>query len=167
MADEATTELTPDQILTGERNYATALGMVIAAAERELLIFDEDLSRGDFASIARFDLLRNFLSKSPSNRLQIILHDSRHFTTRCPRLYRLLANYGHSMQVYETDQQAKVARDAFVIADQRHYLRRFHVEQARFRFAFDDMETAQMLNMRFEELLQCAPHTVSVTQLGL
>lgn len=167
MAEQIVTEIVPDEILLGERNYAAALNLVIAAAGHELLIFDEDLSRGDYASRNRFELIRAFLAKGSRNRLVIVLHDTTYFTQHCPHLHGLLETYGHVMTVYETNDQAKVAKDCFVIADQMHYLRRFHVDQARFRYAFNDAETANMLNMRFNELLEATSRSVSITNLGL
>jgi hypothetical protein len=53
-------ELSQNTILLGEHEYAEALDRVIAAAERQLLIFDQDLANGDFSSIKRFDLIHTF-----------------------------------------------------------------------------------------------------------
>lgn len=167
MDEHAMAELVPDEILLGERNYTAALDLVIGAAEHELLIFDEDLSRGDYASRNRFELIRAFLAKGRWNRLVVVLQDTTYFTKHCPLLYGLLETYGHVMTVCETNDQAKAARDCFVIADQTHYLRRFHVDQARFRYAFTDAETVKMLNMRFNELLEATNQSVSITNLGL
>ncbi len=51
------TELAPNTIILGERNYEAALDLVIAQAENELLIFDQDFVRGNYASSKRFELL--------------------------------------------------------------------------------------------------------------
>ena len=71
------------------------------------------------------------------------------------------------MTVFETNDNAKVAKDCFVIADKTHYLRRFHIDQARFKYAFDDEEECASLTMRFNELLDETAEAVSVTKLGL
>lgn len=161
------TELVENQIITGERNYEEAIRQVMAGAERELLIFDQDFSRGGFSSLKCFEQIRDFLWKDRQNRLTIILHDATYFITQCPRIYELLSSYSHAMTVYQTNEHAKVAKDTFIIADQKHYLRRFHVDQARFKFAFDDVASANILNMRFDELLQETSHTITITALGL
>ncbi len=160
-------ELIPNTIIIGERNYSAALDLVIAEAKDELLIFDQDFVHGEFASVLRHDLLRNFLSENPLSKLTIILQNVEFFTTQCPRLYKLLETYSHKMLVYETNDHAKIAKDCFVLADKRHYLRRFHIDQARFKFALDDLETTANLATRFEELLEETTDTVSVTKLGL
>jgi hypothetical protein len=163
MADE----LKPDAVILGERNYEAALNLVIARAENELMIFDQDLVRGDYASLQRFEILRDFLSKNDLSKLTIILQSTAHFVQNCPRLFELLKLYGHKMIVYETNDNAKIAMDCFVIADKRDYLRRFHIDQARFKFAFEDeIESANLLT-RFDELLDETAETVSVTKLGL
>ena len=159
--------LIANSITTGERNYAAALDLVIAEAKDELLIFDQDFVRGDYASLARFNLLHAFLSNSPVSKLTIILQNCEFFTTHCPRLYELLETYGHKMVVFETNDHAKIAKDCFVLADKRHYLRRFHIDQARFKFALDDLETSASLTMRFGELLEETTEAISVGKLGL
>jgi hypothetical protein len=160
-------ELKPDTIILGERNYEAALDLVIAEAKDELLIFDQDFVRGDFTSQQRFEFLFEFLSKNNLSKLTIILQNTEHFVNNCPRLFELLKLYGHKMTVFETSDNAKIAKDCFVIADKRHYLRRFHIDQARFKFAFDDeIESANLLT-RFNELLDETTDTVSATKLGL
>ena len=161
------TELIPDAIILGERNYEAALDMLIAAATSELLVFDQNFLKGDYAGQKRFELLYDFLSGNPLSKLTVILHDTQHFTNHCPKLFELLRLFGHKMTVYETNDAAKVAKDCFVVADKRHYLRRFHIDQARFKFAFDDEQMAASLLMRFDELLEETASVVSVTRLGL
>ncbi len=161
------TELKPNTIILGERNYEAALNLVIAKAQNELLIFDQNFIRGDYTSAGRFELLFEFLSKNDLSKLTIILQSTEHFVNNSPRLFELLKLYGHKMTVFETNDAAKVAKDCFIIADKRHYCRRFHIDQARFKYTFDDEETCASLNMRFEELLEETTEAVSVTKLGL
>jgi hypothetical protein len=161
------TELNPDSVILGERNYEAALELVITKAENELLIFDQDFVHGDYASMKRFYLIQHFLSANPLSKLTIILQNTEHFVSNCPRLFELLRLYDHKMIVYETNDNAKIAKDCFVIADKRHYCRRFHIDQARFKYAFDDENEAANLLARFDELLDETAETVSVTKLGL
>jgi hypothetical protein len=159
--------LKPDTILLGERNYEAALELVIASAEKELLIFDQDLKHGDYTSLKRYELISDFLSKNSLCQLTIILQSSDYFINHCPRLFALLKLFGHKMTVYETNDVAKIAKDCFVIADKQSYLRRFHIDQARFKYAFDDEAEVAALVIRFGELLDETTETVSATKLGL
>jgi hypothetical protein len=162
-----TDELKPDTIILGERNYEAALDLVIAEAKDELLIFDQDFVHGDYTSQQRCELLFAFLSKNNLSKLTVILQNSAHFVQNCPRLFELLKLYGHKMTIFETNDNAKIAKDCFVVADKRHYLRRFHIDQARFKFAFEDeVESANLLT-RFGELLDETTEAVSMSKLGL
>jgi hypothetical protein len=159
--------LAPNQILVGERLYANAINIVLSNAESELLIFDQDLSQGDFSSIQKYELLRQFLSNNINSRLTIILQNTTFFQEKCPRLLNLLTVYGHKMTVYETNDSAKHAKDCFVLADGQHYIKRIHIDQARFVYALNDPSSVDVLNLRFNELLEATHHMVSITKLGL
>ncbi|MGJ8619106.1 MAG: hypothetical protein ACSHWN_02140 [Methylophilaceae bacterium] len=159
--------LEQNKIIFGEHEYAAALDIVIAQAKHQLLIFDQDLMTGDFSSIKRYALIHDFLSKNATSKLTLILHDTTHFTTECPRLFNLLVTFGHKMVVYETNDHAKIAKDCFVLADDSAYIRRFHIDQSRFKYVLNDMETTASLKNRFDELLQETTHPVSTTKLGL
>jgi hypothetical protein len=159
--------LVPNTILLGERLYAQAIELVIQKAQHTLLMFDQDFSHGDYASMLRHQSLLQFLSRDAHTKLIIVLHRSDYLTTYCPRLMELLTTYGHKMTMYLTNDGAKVAKDCFVIADDLHYVKRIHIDQARFKYALEDAESCANLNMRFDELLEETSHTLSPTQLGL
>lgn len=160
-------ELVPNKILIGERLYAEAINVILAIATKELLIFDQDLSRGDFASLEKHHLIQAFLADNINSHLTIVLQDTHYFRDSCPRLFNLLAVYGHKMTVYETNDTAKHAKDCFILADGQHYIKRIHIDQARFRYALNDAESVEVLNTRFEELLEATQDVVAVTQIGL
>ncbi len=160
-------ELIPDTVIIGERDYAQALDAVIAQASNELCIFDQDFGKGDYASLQRYDLIHAFLQKSEQVKLTIILQNTHFFHASCPRLLDLLRIYGHKMTVYETNDFAKIAKDCFVIADKQHYCRRFHIDQARFKYALNDIDTCASLLLRFDELLAETTEAISITKLGL
>ena len=159
--------LTPNQIVVGERLYAEAINIILASAQHELLIFDQDLSHGDFSSIEKFELFQQFLINNPNSRITIILQDTAYFQEKCPRLFNLLIAYRHKMTVYETNQSAKHAKDCFVLADNTHYIKRIHIDQARFKYCLNDLVSTEALNTRFKELLEATHHVVAISQLGL
>lgn len=162
-----TEDLIENSIINSERSYAQALDLVIASAQQQLLIFDQDLSHGGYSSVKRYELLHDFLQQNTLSQLTIVLQNKRYFLEKCPRLISLLMSYGHKMTVYETNDHAKVAKDCFVLADNQHYCRRFHIDQARFKFALNNPEDTISLNLRFEELLQETSSKISTVNLGL
>lgn len=156
-----------DKILQGEGLYAQAIDLILAKAQRRILIFDQDLRRGDFASIVRYEVLRSFLSTYVSSELCIILHDADYFLQKCPRLNNLLKLYPHKMNVHITDNSVKNFKSCFIIADDTHYIKRIHIDQARFKFAVNDKKQTEILRQQFLELQAAAHETVSSTTLGL
>ncbi len=159
--------LAPNQILMGERLYAEAINIILANAQHELRIFDQDLSRGDFASLQKIALIQQFLSSNINSRLTIVLQNTGYFQQKCPRLFGLLTTYGHKMTVLETNDSAKHAKDCFILADGLHYIKRIHIDQARFKYALHDEHSVDLLSSRFEELLEATQGPVAVTKLGL
>jgi hypothetical protein len=71
------------------------------------------------------------------------------------------------MTVYITNENARITKDCFVIADGQHYCRRFHIDQARFKYAFEDRETSTLLAIRFDEILGETSEILSASTLGL
>ena len=146
----------PNQILVGEQLYSEAINIILSSAQRELLIFDQNFMHGDFASKEKFYLFQQFLNKSISSHLTIILQDAGYFQTKCPFLVSLLTIYRHKMVVYQTNHSAKHAKDCFILADEQNYIKRIHIDQARFKFGLSDISEASLLSVRFKELLNAA-----------
>jgi len=159
--------LAQDQILVGEQLYAEAIDIILTSAEREILIFDQDLKHGDFSSKQKTELFQQFLNKSPSNQLTIILQEPSYFLQKCPRLMSLLEIYGHKMAVFETNQTVKYAKDCFILVDKKNYIRRIHVNQAHFRYGLNDLAYVGVLSARFQELQDAIQEPVTITKLGL
>jgi hypothetical protein len=160
-------ELIPNQVVLGERNYEEATALLLVQAKRELKIFDPDLSRGAYQSLRVHEVLNDFLARDPMNRVTIIVHDGQFLTSHCPRLLELMKRYSHSMTVYLTDEQAKVAQDAFVLADNADYLHRFHIDHARFKYALGDVPATRPLHERFDQLLEATHSRLSAVAVGL
>lgn len=161
------TDDTRQVMLTGERDYEAAIDQVIEAAQGTLHIFDTDMVSGGYNSLKRAEALQGFLRKSGKNRLVIVLHDTDRITGYCPRLMNLLQLHSHAMTIHQTQEHARVAHDPCVIADEMHYVHRFHRDSARARLAFHDPIGARPLEDRFQELLEASHPAVFATTLGL
>jgi hypothetical protein len=159
--------LEPNKILLGEQLYSEAINLVLKRAHHKLLIFDQDLSHGNFTSLEKSGFLQDFLSTNIASQLTIILQDASFFQNKCPRLLNLLEVYGHKMRVHITNTSVKHAKDCFILADGAHYIKRIHIDQARFKYAFDDLQNVEALNNRFMELLDATADTVTLKPLGL
>ena len=153
--------------LGGEAEYEQAIDEVIGLAQRSLHIFDTDLTMGGYASLKRFEALRSFLLRDRANRLVIVLHEVDFLTARCPRLMNLLRLHSHGITIHKTHEHARVASDPFIVADEAHYVHRFHRDDARSLLALHDHAGARQLEERFGQLLEASHPAVFATTLGL
>lgn len=159
--------LEPNKIIVGEHLYSDAISLILQTAQQELLIFDQDLSRGNFASLQKHELLKQFLSTSITSHLTIILQDAAFFQEKCPRLLGLLKVFGHKMSVHVTNQSVKHVKECFILADGQHYVKRINIDQARFKYATNDQSSVEALKTRFQELREAIQDVVTITPLGL
>jgi hypothetical protein len=165
MEENSTTE--QRIMLEGEKDYEAAIEAVIQAAQSTLHIFDIDLASGGYSGLKRYELLHAFLRKSNKSRLHIVLHDTNHVTAYCPRILHLLKIYSHAMAIHKTVEHARVANDPFVVADEVHYIHRFHRNGTRSLFAMHDSTGARQMEGRFQQLLEASHPAVFATTLGL
>lgn len=150
----------------GVREYEAAVDEVVGKASTSLRIFDSTLSSA-FNTPQRHDALRRFLLASRRNTLRIVVHDAQQLHRNCPRLLMLLRQLGHAIYIHETHLRAKGIYDPFVIADDRHYARRFHFDSERGLSGQDDPIGARALIDHFEEIWEASAPALSATTLGL
>jgi hypothetical protein len=153
--------------LDGIVDYIAALDTLCGLARRSLYIFEKDFENIGFDSEARYDTLRAFLLSSPANELHLLAHDPRPMTLYCPRLLLLLRQFGHNMRIYRTPPHLLHISDPFAVADDAHYVRRFHFDDPRGIFAQHDTEGARVLKARFVEMWSASRQAISTTTLGL
>lgn len=145
---------------------AEAIDALIARASQRLRIFDVDLAQAGWNGPGRAERLASFL-RLRGAKLDLIVHETRHLEQSCPRLVALLKPYAHAMTVYRTGHEARSAMDPLVIADDRHFLHRFHVDGARAALAFDAPGAARPLIARFDEIWATGEPGLTGTVLGL
>ena len=164
MMDDNTLQHTP---LNSVADYVAALDAVCAAAQHTLSIFEKNYEDIGFNSEARYDTLRHFLLASQNNRLQLLAHDTQHLIRYCPRMMMLLREFGHSMFIYQTPPHMLNVTEPFAVADDAHYVRRYHFDDTRGLLARNDPEGARLLNSRFREMWASSHSGASPTRLGL
>lgn len=155
------------RMLNGESEYEEAIDEVIDRAERSLHIFDTDLATGGYDTARRAEALRTFLMKNRANRLVIVLHETEQLTRHCPRLMNLLKLHSHAISILQTLEHGRVAGDPVVIADEAHYVHRFHADSARALQGLGDHAGARQLEERFWQLQEAAAPAVFADTLGL
>jgi hypothetical protein len=156
-----------EAILASLAEQTAAIDEIIGLARLRLMVFDVDLSQCGWQTAARADGLTAFLRRDRQARLAIIVHDTRWLEGSCPRLLSLHKLYAHAITICRTGPEARSAMDPLLIADGRHFLHRFHVDQPRAALGIEQPQLARPLVTRFEEIWATGEPGVSATVLGL
>jgi len=156
-----------DERLDTVAAQTAAIDDLIGLAQHTLQVFDIDLSQTGWDTAVRANNLSAFLRRAPAARFELILHDTRWMESSCPRLLNLLTRYSPAITVYKTGPEARHAMDPLVIADGRHFLHRFHIDQPRASLVIESPQLAGPLVTRFEEIWATGEPGVAGTLLGL
>ena len=154
-------------VLNSMAEYITALDTLCGLAQRNLLIFDKNFEDIGLNTLTREATLRRFLLTNPVNRLHLLTHDARSAVQYCPRLMSLLRQFSHSMHIYQTPKHLIHLSEPFAVADETHYARRFHFNEARGLLAQHDPEKARSLKSQFDEMWAASRPAMTATTLGL
>lgn len=159
---------TPSSIyLSGRIEYQQALDTVIDCARHTIRIFDYDLREGGFNTPQRYERLKRFLLSSAQNRLLLVLHQVDYIERECPRMRNLLREHSEAVLIHQTQAEARVATDPLLIADEAHYVHRFHYAQPRLEQVLHDPTLTQPFLLRFAEIWQASTLAVAATTIGL
>lgn len=153
--------------LDGVVDYSDALDTLCGLAQHNLCLFEKDYDGLGFNNEARCATLRAFLLASSAHRLFMLAHDMRYLSTRCPRMMTLLQQFGSSLFIYQTPAHLQHISEPFSVADEAHYVRRFHFDDPRGILARNDPENARALKSRFMEMWSSSHPALSTTKLGL
>jgi hypothetical protein len=151
----------------GVNDYIAALDEVCGLAQQTLYIFEKNFADIGFNAEARYDTLRRFLLANSTAELHLLTHDTQYLTRFCPRMMMLLQQFSNNMFIYRTPSYLQHVTGAFAVADNAHYVRRFHFDDTRGILAKHDAEGARELKSRFNEMWQASHSGVSATTLGL
>lgn len=147
--------------------YLAALDTVIAAARRQLRVFDTDLRQADFDAPRRSEALAAFLAGGRERNLRIVLHDVDHLDRYCPRFGLLLRRFSHAVQVRQTPERLRHLADCFALADDAGAAIRFHADHFRGKLLLDHADAALGWGGRFEDLWLESTPALAPTRLGL
>jgi hypothetical protein len=156
-----------DAILASVGEQSAAIDEIIGLARLRLQVFDVDLSQCGWHTPQRTEILTAFLRRDRQARLDLIVHDTRFLEASCARLLTLLKLYSHAVTIYRTGPEARSVMDPLLIADGRHFLHRFHIDQPRAAVAIEQPQLARPLVLRFEQIWATGEPGLSATVLGL
>jgi hypothetical protein len=119
------------ELFDSEAGFRAAIDLTLAAARREVRIFDQDLVRLGIDDAAHVALLGRFLAAGSHRRLRIVLHDMAPLEKRSPRLLALIRQHHHAIEIRTTPDHLRQLTDCWVLADQDHGAIRFHADHPR------------------------------------
>lgn len=153
--------------IIGLMEIARGIDEIIAAASNRIAIFDRDLADGEYNTAERFNRLKVFLLASRRNRIDIAVHEVDYLERDCARMQLLMRQFPYAVQIHRTLPEAKRVQDAFIVADGRHYIHRFHRDHPRAEKALYEESGAGLLQRRFDEIWTYSEAALSATVLGL
>ena len=153
--------------LEGIVDYTAALDTLCKLAQRNLYFFEKNYDGIGFNSEARYMTLRNFLLASQSHKLYVLTHNTHYLSTLCPRMMMLLEQFGSSMFIHRTPPNLQYISEPFSIADDSHFVRRFHFDDPRGILGQNDPEGARTLKSRYMDMWAASQSGVSATRTGL
>lgn len=144
-----------------------AFDTLFAGSHRVLRLYDHDLHLFELDDVTRHAALRAFCVAGGGRRIEFLLDDIGRVTLTHPRLMHLVRDFGHVLQIRQSDPHAPRPDEAFVLADRHGVLLRADKSALQARLHADDPAIAAPLHQVFEEMWQRAPAQVSATTLGL
>lgn len=114
-----------------EAGYRAAIALTVAGAQRELRIFDRDLTSMGLDERSQIEVLGHFLAAGPTRRLHLVVHDVAPLQSRLPRLLALLRDHAQQVEVRVTPEHLRHLADCWVLADGGSGTIRFHADHAR------------------------------------
>lgn len=153
--------------LNGTVEYIAALDTLCEMAQHGLFVFEKNFEGAGFNSEGRYSSLRRLLLCSPTHHLHLLAHDTRPIAQHCPRLVILLRQFSHNMHIRQTPPHLLHLTEPFAVADELHYVRRFHFDDPRGILAQNDAEGALALKSSFSEMWASSRPALSATATGL
>jgi hypothetical protein len=144
-----------------------AFDALLAGCRRVLRLYDHDLTLFELDDVERHAAVRAFCVAGGGRRIEFLLDDIDRVARTHPRLMQLVRDFGHVLQIRQSDPHAPRPDEAFVLADRLGVLLRADKSALRANLHTDDAAVAAPLHQVFEGMWQRSPMQVSATTLGL
>lgn len=147
--------------------YAAVLDMLLQTAQRNIRIYDWDLSDGNYTNPERIQLLKDFCKQAGGRKARILLADSAWLSRYAGQLMQLLSVWGHVLEIRVRDNEPPPAQDCFVLVDDYGVLKRFDKANPKGVMYLHSRSDVVDLGLRFDSEWARASGVVSAHTLGL
>ncbi len=148
-------------------DHVSALNTLLSSAQRQIRIYDWDLSDGGYEASTRIELLNEFCKQGMGREVKILLADDSYLKRDAGQMMRLLSVWGHVLHVRVRPAEPPPAHDCFVLVDEKGVLKRFDKGQAKGVMRLDSRGDVVDLGLRFDAEWDRAERRVSAHTLGL
>ncbi|MHB1052583.1 MAG: DUF7931 domain-containing protein [Thiobacillus sp.] len=147
--------------------FRAAFDALLDSTQRQLLLYDHDLSLFDIDQLPRHNRLRAICVAGSGRRIELLLDEIHHVARDCPRLMQLVRDFGHVIEIRQADPNMPRPDQAFALADRHGTLVRADKSALHGTLHLDDAHSAIRLHQEFEGMWQRAQASVTATTLGL
>lgn len=147
--------------------FRAAFDALLAGAQRQLRLYDHDLSLLDIDHLPRHTALRALCVAGGGRRIEFLLDDISRVTRDQPRLMQLVRDFSHVLEIRQADPDAPRPDQAFVLADRHGVLLRADKSAVHGTLHMDDTRDSVALQQSFESMWQRSQASVTATSLGL
>ncbi|MDR3413576.1 MAG: hypothetical protein P4L87_21920 [Formivibrio sp.] len=146
--------------------YQAAIQVLIAGAQKRLWFCEQTLRESGLGSRMQHDMLVHFLRASATSTIRILLTRTEYLLQECPRLLQLFNQFPHRLEIRTPIELTANEQQCYVIADEGHYLKRYHSDWLRGEYGIDRQEAA-VLEQRFNLWWEQASTPSEMHQLTL
>lgn len=147
--------------------FRSAFDALLAGTHRQLRVYDRNLDLFEIDDAPRHAMLRALCVAGGGRRIELLLDDISHVARSHPRLMQLVRDFGHVLEIRQSDPDAPRPDQAFVLADPHGVLLRADKAAVHGTLHLDTARDAVLLHRQFEDMWQRSPAGVSATTLGL
>lgn len=144
-----------------------AFDTLLAARPIVFRVYDHDLGMLDIEATDRLAALRAHCVAGGGRRVEILLDDISRVARDHPKLMQLVRDFGHVLEIRQSDPAAPLPDQAFALADRHGVMLRADKLAWPGSLHPDDPARATPLVQSFDGMWQRSPASVSATTLGL
>lgn len=161
-------EADPPRALAEFGDYSLLALELCESARQELVIYEHDFEMSGLESRAGNAALEALCVKSRANHgIRILVRSPRFIERDCPRLQRLLQQFGHRIIVKVVRKGDASSDQPFIVDDNANYVFRFHHDGPRGKAQRSDSLVASRLIAQFETMWMNATNGPNGARLGL
>ena len=147
--------------------FRAAFDALLDSTQRQLRLYDHDLSLFDIDQLPRHNRLRTICVAGSGRRIELLLDEIHPIARDCPRLMQLVRDFGHVIEIRQADPNMPRPDQAFALADRHGALVRADKSALHGTLHLDDAHSTILLHQEFEGMWQRAQAGVTATTLGL